>query len=211
MATREVNDATVNLIKQFEGVCDGDPTTVNLDPYLDPVGIWTIGWGHAITSGNAFVRGPANKALAASLYPGGISMEQAVALLRADLLDTGKDVLGAVTVDLDDNQYGGLVSFTFNLGIGSLRKSTLLRLVNAGDLDGAADEFEKWNRAGGKVMAGLTKRRLAERDLFLTPVGTDLADAMTRGLMPAVAAARVTSAGTGARTADARGRSRGGH
>lgn len=208
MATREVNDATVNLIKQFEGVCDGDPTTVNLDPYLDPVGIWTIGWGHAITSGNDFVRGPANRALAASLYPGGISMEQAVTLLRADLMDTGKDVLGAVTADLNDNQYGALVSFTFNLGIGNLRKSTLLRLVNGNDFEDASEEFEKWNRAGGQVMAGLTRRRDAERDLFLTPVEAD--GAMIRGLMPAVAAASVASAGTGARRGGPRGRSRGG-
>lgn len=170
MATREVNDATVHLIKQFEGVCDGDPTTVNLDPYLDPIGIWTVGWGHAIASGNAFLRGPSSRALAASLYPGGISMEQAAILLRTDLMDTGRDVLGVVMVDLNDNQYGALVSFTFNLGIGNLRKSTLLRLVNTGVHGGAADEFGKWNRAGGKPMAGLTTRRRAERDLFLTPV-----------------------------------------
>ena len=170
MPIREVNDATVDLIKSFEGIPDGDPSTVNLDPYLDPIGIWTIGWGHAISNGNAFLRGPANRALAKSLYPGGLTMDQAEVLLRSDLMDTGKDVLGLVTVDLVDNQYGALVSFTFNLGLGNLRKSTLLRLLNGGDSDSASDEFVKWNRAGGKVMAGLTRRRLAERDLFLLPV-----------------------------------------
>jgi len=167
MPIREVNDATVELIKSFEGIPDGDPSTVNLDPYLDPIGIWTIGWGHAISHGNDFLRGPANRALAKSLFPGGITLEQAEALLRSDLIDTGKDVLALVAVDLTDNQYGALVSFTFNLGLGNLRKSTLLRLLNSGDYDGASDEFLKWNRAGGKVMNGLTRRRTAERDLFL--------------------------------------------
>jgi len=167
MPIREVNDATVELIKSFEGIPDGDPSTVNLDPYLDPIGIWTIGWGHAISHGNDFLRGPANRALAKSLFPGGITLEQAEALLRSDLMDTGKDVLALVAVDLTDNQYGALVSFTFNLGLGNLRKSTLLRLLNSGDYDGASDEFLKWNRAGGKVMNGLTRRRTAERDLFL--------------------------------------------
>lgn len=167
MPIREVNDATVELIKSFEGIPDGDPSTVNLDPYLDPIGIWTIGWGHAISHGNDFLRGPANRALAKSLFPGGITLEQAEALLRSDLMDTGKDVLALVAVDLTDNQYGALVSFTFNLGLGNLRKSTLLRLLNDGDDDRASDEFLKWNRAGGKVMNGLTRRRTAERDLFL--------------------------------------------
>ncbi|MGI9025948.1 MAG: lysozyme [Burkholderiaceae bacterium] len=170
MATREVNDATVDLIKRFEGIPDGNPKTVNLDPYLDPVGIWTVGWGHAITMGNDFVRGKSNEALADSLYPGGITREQAEALLRTDLMDTGKDVLNIVTVDLNDNQYGALVGFAFNLGLGNLRKSTLLRLLNIGDYDDAADEFAKWNRAGGKLLKGLTARRNAERDLFLTQV-----------------------------------------
>ena len=100
MPIREVNDATVDLIKSFEGIPDGDPSTVNLDPYLDPIGIWTIGWGHAISNGNAFLRGPANRAFAKSLYPGGLTQEQAEALLRSDLMDTGKDVLGVVAVDL---------------------------------------------------------------------------------------------------------------
>ena len=170
MTTREVNQPTVDLIKSFEGIPDGDPSTVKLDPYLDPIGIWTIGWGHAIRHGNDFVRGAGKRALAYSLYPGGITREQAEALLRSDLMDTGKDVLGVVTVDLNDNQYGALVSFTFNLGLGNLKKSTLLRLVNTSDYEDASNEFLKWNRAGGKVMKGLTARRNAERDLFLTPV-----------------------------------------
>ena len=166
---REINQAGLNLIKSFEGILDGDPSTVNLDPYIDPVGIWTIGWGHAISVGGSFLRGEQNRKQAQALYPVGLTMDQAEALLRADLLDTCRDVEAAVTVPLTDNQFAALVSFTFNLGVGNLKKSTLLRLVNAGDFAGAAQEFKKWNRAGGKVLLGLTRRREAEATLFQTP------------------------------------------
>src|SRR5437868_5804272 len=83
---RDINQAGLDLIKSFEGILDGDPSTTKLDPYLDPVGIWTIGWGHAIRVGNDFLRGAANRARARALYPGGLTMEQAEALLRADVL-----------------------------------------------------------------------------------------------------------------------------
>jgi lysozyme len=169
---RPINQAGLDLIKSFEGIEDGDPTTVNLDPYLDPVGIWTIGWGHAIVCEGRFLRGAQAKPRAYSLYPGGLTLAQAEDLLRADALDACRDVQNAVTVRLTDNEFAALVSFTFNLGIGNLRRSSLLRHINAGDLDAAANEFKKWNKAGGKVLPGLTRRRLAERALFLTDEGT---------------------------------------
>lgn len=166
---REINKAGVELVKSFEGIVDGDPATVNLDPYLDPIGIWTIGWGHAIWQGGDFVRGKENRKKAQSLYPGGITLAQAEALLRADLLDTCRDVESVLKVKVIDNQFAALVSFAYNVGIGNLKKSTLLRLVNAGDFANAANEFVKWNKAGGRVLAGLTRRREAEAKLFRTP------------------------------------------
>ncbi len=166
---REINQAGLDLIKGFEGIPDGDPTTVNLDPYLDPVGIWTIGWGHAIRDGSAFLRGKENKKRAFALYPGGLTLQQAEALLRADLLDSCRDVQALVKVKVNDNQFAALVSFAYNCGTGNLARSTLLRLLNAGDATGAAAEFGKWNKSGGKVLAGLTRRRAAEADLFKAP------------------------------------------
>jgi len=70
---------------------------------------------------------------------------------------------------VNDNEFSALLSFTFNLGIGNLRSSTLLKLLNAGDRAGAADQFPRWNRAGGRELLGLTRRRAAERALFLQP------------------------------------------
>jgi lysozyme len=167
MPLRDVSDETVKLVQGFEGLPDGDPTTVNLDPYMDPVGIWTIGWGHAIAWQGHWLRGIENRSQAHALFPGGITRDQAEKLLHGDLLEAGRDVSLACAVPLSDNQFGALVSFTFNLGINNLRSSTLLRKLNKSDYTGAADEFPRWVRADGKVLPGLVKRREAERQFFL--------------------------------------------
>jgi len=170
MPQRDVGQNAIDLIRGFEGIPDGNPSTVNIDPYIDPIGIWTIGWGHAIRADGRFLKGEADRAEVQTLYPDGITVDQAVALLHADLVDTGRDVLSVVVVPLNDNEFGALTSFTFNLGIGNLRSSTLLKMLNTGDRAGAADQFLRWTMAGGKVLAGLVKRRQAERALFLQPV-----------------------------------------
>lgn len=169
---RDMPDEGLELVKSFEGCPDGDPTTVNLDPYLDPIGIWTIGWGHAIadTTGRWYT-GPEDRAAARAAYPGGITLAQAETLLRADLLDACRDVQRLVKVPVDDGQFGALVSFAFNLGGGALQSSTLLRMLNGGRPDGAADQFLVWNKArvSGRLEAlpGLTRRRRAERAMFI--------------------------------------------
>lgn len=168
---RDINEAGVNLIKAFEGILDGDPSTVNLDPYVDPVGIYTIGYGHAIIWGNGFLKTstPNAKKIAKQLYPNGLTREQCEDLLRADIRAHSIPVESLIKVPVSDNQFAALVSFAFNLGVNNLRNSTLLRKLNARDYDGAALEFAKWNKAGGRVLNGLTRRRAAEATLFRTP------------------------------------------
>jgi len=166
---RELHQQGLDLIKSFEGIEDGDPATVKLDPYLDPVGIWTIGWGHAIRDGAGFLRGPENRARAFALYPGGITREQAEALLRSDVMDTCRDVARLLAANVNDNQFAALVSFAYNCGCANLKQSTLLRKVNEEDFSGAAAEFPRWNKAGGRVLRGLTRRRVAEAELFQSP------------------------------------------
>lgn len=170
---REINTAGLTLVKKWEGILDGDPSTVNLDPYLDPVGIWTIGWGHAILDTNGkFLRGKENRARALALYPDGITTTQAVDLLRVDLLESAKDVSALVKVLLTDNQFSAIVSFEFNTGGISFPSSTIRRLLNAKDFGGASEQFARWNKGtvNGKkvVLPGLVKRRAEERALFLT-------------------------------------------
>jgi lysozyme len=168
---RNTPDEAVQLIKSFEGIPDGDPSTVNIDAYFDPVGIWTIGWGHAIADGTGFLRGAHNKARARQLFPGGITKDQAETLLRGDLIDTAAAVTRLAQVRLNDGQFGALVSFAFNVGIGALGQSSLLRRLNAGDYAGAAEQFLVWDkgRVNGVLqkLRGLTRRRRAERSLFL--------------------------------------------
>lgn len=95
-----------------------------------------------------------------------IPPETAEAWLEADLERFERCVEGAALVPLTQSQFDALVSLAFNIGCGALRGSTLIKRVNEADFEAAANEFERWNKAGGKVMAGLTRRRAAERDLF---------------------------------------------
>jgi lysozyme len=155
-----------DLIKRYEGICDGDPTTVNLDPYMDPVGIWTIGWGHALRGRGAYLKGEADRALAFARFPGGITLAQAEDLLKADVAVFGI-YLNGVFPALNQNQFDALVSFTFNEGLGNFEASTLFKLLKVGDFTAAADQFGRWIYSEHKVLPGLITRRAAERDLFL--------------------------------------------
>lgn len=167
---RETNTRGKLIVKKWEGILDGDPSTVNLDPYLDPVGIWTIGWGHAIIDPltGKFLRGKESKKRAFALYPGGLTTTQCEDLLRADLLEASKDVTALIGTLINDNQFSALVSFQFNTG--GLASSTLRKKVNAGDFKGAAAEFDKWNKGTVNgvrvVLPGLVSRRAEERKLF---------------------------------------------
>ena len=168
---RDVPLPAVDLIKSFEGIPDGDPSTVNIDAYLCPAGVWTIGWGHAIVDGGVQLKGAAKLARARALYPGGITRAQAQLLLQADLIPRCASVLSLVKMPLDDGALGALVAFVFNVGAANFAASTLLKRLNAGDRAGAADQFLAWDKARVdgvlKALAGLTRRRKAERAMFL--------------------------------------------
>lgn len=135
---------------------------VRLKAYPDPATggePWTIGVGHTSAAGPPKV------------YKGlTITAEECDEILSRDLATFERAVEKAVTVPLNQNQFDALVSFTFNVGAGNLQKSTLLRNLNARDYRGAADQFPVWNKAAGKVMAGLTGRRAEERAQFQRPV-----------------------------------------
>ena len=131
-----------------------------LDAYRDQAGYWTIGVGHLVT------RDPN------APKPKSITAEECDRLLAVDIARHAPIVERAVKVPLSDNQWCALVSLAFNIPA-VFSDSTLLRKLNAGDYQGAADEFPKWNkvRVNGKLVpsAGLTSRRADERALFLTP------------------------------------------
>ena len=146
---RRINAAGLRLIKSFEGF---EPKW-----YRDPVGIWTIGFGHTDAAGAP--KHATSKGLV-------LSDEAATEILANDLGQYAAAVEKAVKVPLNDNQFAALVSFTYNVGAGALAKSTLVKKLNAGNYGAVRPELAKWNKAGGKVMKGLTRRRAAEADLF---------------------------------------------
>ena len=145
----KTSDKGIALIKEFEGC--------KLTAYQDSVGVWTIGYG--------WTQHVDGKPIRAGMT---IKQETAERLLKTGLVSYEGDVSRLVKVGLTQEQFDALVSFTYNLGARSLSTSTLLRKLNAGDYAGAADEFLRWNKAGGKVLNGLTRRREAERALFLS-------------------------------------------
>lgn len=136
--------ALYDIVKRFEGC--------KLQAYKCPAGVWTIGWGSTgpdVSEGSKWTQ------------------QQADARLEADLDKFMAGVLRYSPVLNDHpNRLAAVTSFAYNLGLGNYQKSTLRKHIDAKKWDDAAKEFPKWNRAGGKVLAGLTRRREAEQDLF---------------------------------------------
>jgi len=138
----------INLISSFEG-CE-------LKAYLCPAKVWTIGFGTTV-------------------YPNGVkvkkgdscTLDQAKQFKAHDLKRFEKTVDDLVQVPLTQNQFDALVSLTYNIGPGAFEKSTLLKKLNTGDYQGAADQFTVWNKGGGKVLQGLVNRRAKEKEVFL--------------------------------------------
>jgi len=130
------------LIKKFEGL--------ELNAYQCAAGVWTIGYGHTkdVNPGDQIT-----KAIADSL-------------LAEELEEYEKAVNDAVTISIDQCMFDALVSWTYNLGPSNLNSSTMLKVLNSGDYEGVPAQMKRWNKAGGKVLEGLIRRREAEALLF---------------------------------------------
>jgi lysozyme len=163
---RIINKEGLELIKSHEGL--------RLETYLCPAGFPTIGYGHLIKEGESFDV---------------ITEKEAEALLLEDIQDAAEAVDRFVEVELNENQRAALISFTFNLGAGAFRRSTLRKKLNEGDFEAAAVEFDRWVFAGGEPLPGLVKRRAEERELFLKPHLKPIAQSKT------LAGAAVVTAG----------------
>lgn len=144
------SDNGIKFIKRFEGV--------RFKPYRDVIGLWTIGAGHLIEGGKQLP----------DAYNRTFTSKEVDALLRHDLLrfEAGLSRL-LPNVYLRQNEYDALISFVFNLGLGTLQRSTLRQSLLRGDKEQAAKQILKYCYAGGKVIKGLQTRRLAEHNLFL--------------------------------------------
>tara|TARA_R110000803_G_scaffold149167_1_gene214626 strand:+ start:2254 stop:2697 length:444 start_codon:yes stop_codon:yes gene_type:complete len=137
-----ISQEGLGLIKKFEG-CE-------LNSYKCAAGVWTIGYGstHGIEEGMS------------------ISKSRAEELLLEDISEFEDHVMNNVKVPLNQNQFDAMVSWTFNLGGGNLKSSTLLKVLNGGDYEDVPNQIKRWNKANGKVLEGLIRRREAEALLF---------------------------------------------
>ena len=154
-----VSQKCIDNIKKDEGV--------RQRPYQCPALLWTVGVGHVIDPNHAKVPLAERKALP---IPAGwdrsLSMEEIDEILRKDLARFEAGVARLCPVQLTQGQFDALVSFSFNVGLGNLQNSTLRMKVNRGDMEGAAEQFLVWTKAGGKVLPGLVKRRTHEKEMF---------------------------------------------
>lgn len=138
----KVSDKGLALIKEFEGC--------KLTAYKDSVGVWTIGYGHTRSARQGMT----------------ITQEQADELLAQDVARHAIGVYKALQAKLEQHQFDAVVSLAFNVGVSAVRNSTLMKMINRGDVKLAAAQFDRWNKAGGKVLAGLVRRRAAERKMY---------------------------------------------
>lgn len=143
---KKTGQAGKNLIKEFEGY--------RASAYLCPAGVWTIGYGTTKINGKKVASGMK------------ITTDEADMFLEQDLKDFEDAINRLVSVELTQKQFDALVAFVYNVGVGNFKKSTLLKKINAGLFDEAAEQFLKWDKANGKQLSGLTRRRNAEMKLF---------------------------------------------
>lgn len=138
----------IPLIEEFEGF--------RTHAYQDSVGVWTIGFGST--------RHPDGRSISPTDV---VTREEAEHMMLFDLQHFADSLDSMVHVPLSEHEYAALLSFVYNLGPGALKSSTLLKKLNRGDHQGAANEILRWNKAGGHVLAGLVRRRVAEKQEFL--------------------------------------------
>ena len=140
----EISDKGIKLIKEFEGL--------ELTSYLCPAKVWTIGYGHikGVQEGMEWTE------------------EQAEEALKEEIVGYCKYVEEYVKVPLNQNQFDALVSWTYNLGPTSLKKSTMLKVLNKGNYDEVPEQIKRWNKARGQVLKGLVRRRDTEAELFVS-------------------------------------------
>lgn len=141
----KTNQKGIEIIKDFEGL--------KLTAYLCPSNVWTIGYGHTkgVRQGEI------------------VTTAEAEGLLKVDLIEVEKTINSSVKVFLTENQFSAISSFVYNIGISAFKKSTLLKLLNQRDFNGAAEQFGRWVKGSdGKTLQGLVRRREAEKNLFLS-------------------------------------------
>lgn len=146
----KVNDKVLDLIKKHEGL--------ELDAYLCPAKVWTIGYGNTFYENGIKVK-----------EGDSITLQRADELFRNTIVKFSHSIKSQIVQPLNDNQFSALVSLAYNIGVNAFNSSTIRKKVNANPSDPTIrDEFARWNKSGGQVLNGLVSRRKAEADLYFS-------------------------------------------
>lgn len=170
-----ITEIGLSVIKHFEQLHDGDLSLIGLQPKMCPAGIWTVGYGRALTDENGrFLKGEKDKEKAYSMYPN-LTEHEAENMLFEDTLSYGNKVYRLFLkekIALRQHEFDALVSFVYNCGMGALQQDgkdkAVLRAIKKGDPEEIKKAFGLWKRGGGKVLPGLVRRRKTEAHLYLT-------------------------------------------
>lgn len=141
-----ISDKGIGIIKEFEGF--------RSSAYKCSAGVWTVGYGSTVINGD--------KVKACDK----VSREEAERLLRVEANRLAGELKKIILVPLNQNQIDALISFTYNIGLSAFSKSTMLKLINAKEFNAASFQFDRWNKANGRVLPGLVARRNKEEELF---------------------------------------------
>lgn len=167
-----ITENGIKLIKHYESLHDGDKTKIGLQPKMDPLGIWTVGYGHALSdpATGKFLKGEIDKEKAYSQFPH-LTEATAVALLADDLVRF-ESIVSTHCTRLSAPQFAACVSLCYNIGAGNFASSSVVRFIRLAKYTEAAEAFLLWNKGtlnGTRVvLPGLVARRKSERHLFLT-------------------------------------------
>lgn len=164
----KINQDGLNIIKKYESLHDGDLSKVGLQPKLDPVGIWTEGYGRAMRGKDGkFLTSTNCSKKQAEILSTIKTEEQAENALLEDTTEFSSKIAPMVKVELNDNQFSACVSLAYNIGIGAFSRSSVLKYINDKNFEEAANSFKQYNKGSGKILRGLVLRRESEKELFL--------------------------------------------
>lgn len=165
----KISQKGLDVIMHFESLHDGDLTKIGLQPKKDPAGIWTVGYGHALQYiDKSWLKGDVGYEKIYKVYPQYLNMTetQANALLISDLSYYEPRVSG-LNLDLSQQEFDAVVSFSYNVGVTAFKNSTLCKRIRNRE-GGVKEAFLMWCKSGGETLLGLTRRRNTEAILFLT-------------------------------------------
>ena len=164
----KIKQSCYDIIESYESLHDGDLRVIGLQPKLCPANVWTEGYGRAMKFEDGSFMRKSNTTYEEALARQTIkTVKEAEIALLEDTEEFSEKIKPFIKVKINNQIFSSFISMAYNIGDNAFKNSTLLKKVNLKDFIGASEQFKVWNKSGGKVMLGLTRRRKSEKNLFL--------------------------------------------